>query len=118
MSGKKLISVSDIDTLAISNKLKNYFKSEIGKEIEAMGGETIKQTFLIDRVYGDYAVGPSISAYVVYGPKDGTGEIDIVAGTQNIAMSCKDLGAAKVPQELVDGECLADDGSGVTSYAN
>lgn len=115
-SGKKITIADEVDTLKVSDKLKSYFKANVGKEVEIIGGGTTQQAFTIDRAYGDYAAGPSTAAYVIWGPKNGMGDIDIVAGTQNVGFSCEALTTAKVPQELVDGKCLGDGPGGLTEY--
>ncbi|HEY1085479.1 MAG TPA: hypothetical protein VGE34_02005 [Candidatus Saccharimonadales bacterium] len=117
-TGTVVASAADVDKLeGVGEKLKTYLKTEAGKSVEAMDG-AVKQTFTIDRIYGDYAAGAATGHYAIWGPKDGTGDVTEVAGTQNLGMPCKDLTAAKVPAQLVDSKCLADDGSGLTDYKN
>ena len=74
----------------------------------------MQHKFIVDRVYGDYATGSAPGHYAIWGPKDGSGAVEEVAGTQNLGMKCSQLEAAKVPSELVDSECYAFDGSNNT----
>ncbi len=112
-TGVVVASASDVDKLTdAGSALKAYFKANAGM---VMDGMTMKYT--VDRLEGDYAVGVDnmTSAYLIWGPKDGTGAIANVAGTQNEGFSCTNLEAAKVPYELVDGKCIAE-GKGVVDY--
>lgn len=100
----RLTSASDVDKLDIDTSLKIFLKSKVGQPIPERAGYTYEP--IIDRAYGKYAAVYGLTnAYTIIGPKDGTGEIAIVAGTQQGAMSCSDLRAAKVPSRLVDGKC-------------
>lgn len=102
-TGKVLYTAADADALEVSDEVKQFLKSKIGTE--GMGGTKIYP--VVDRVDGEYAaVGSMTNAYVIIGPKNGTGKIDIVAGTQQLGMHCSDLKAAKVPSSLVDGKCV------------
>ena len=113
-TGAKVEGASDVAKLSdIGSKLKDYFSTNVGKSVETMDGKTA-QVYIVDRLYGNYAAGTQMStgAYLIWGPKDGNGEITNVAGAQNTAFGCDELKAAKVPSQLVDGKCLAADGSG------
>ncbi len=103
-TGTKLTSVSDVDKLDIDDSLKEFLKSKVGQPIPEREGYTYKP--VIDRAYGKYAAVYGLAnAYTIIGPKNGTGEIGIVAGTQQSYMPCSDLKAASVPSHLVDGKC-------------
>ena len=100
-TGVRLTSASDVDKLDIDSSLKKFLKSKVGRSILEREGEPI-----IDRAYGKYAaVYGLINAYTIIGPKNSTGEIAIVAGTQQGDMPCSDLKLASVPSRLVDGKC-------------
>lgn len=102
--GTQLTSVSDVDKLDIDDSLKEFLKSKVGQPIPEREGYTYKP--VIDRAYGKYAAVYGLAnAYTIIGPKNGTGKIDIVAGTQQSYMPCSDLKAASVPSRLVDGKC-------------
>lgn len=102
--GIRLTSVSDVDKLDIDSSLKKLLKSKVGQPIPEREGSAYEP--IIDRAYGKYAaVYGLINAYAIIGPKNGTGEIAIVAGTQQGGMSCSDLKSASVPSRLVDGKC-------------
>lgn len=102
--GTQLTSVSDVDKLDIDDSLKEFLKSKVGQPIPEREGYTYKP--VIDRAYGKYAAVYGLtSAYTIIGPKKGTGEIGIVAGTQQSYIPCSDLKAASVPSRLVDGKC-------------
>ena len=102
--GTQLTSVSDVDKLDIDDSLKEFLKSKVGQPIPEREGYTYKP--VIDRVYGKYAAVYGLTnAYTIIGPKKGTGEIGIVAGTQQSYIPCSDLKAASVPSRLVDGKC-------------
>ena len=102
--GIRLTSVSDVDKLDIDSSLKKLLKSKVGQPIPEREGSAYEP--IIDRAYGKYAaVYGLINAYAIIGPKNGTGEIAIVAGTQQGGMSCSDLKLASVPSRLVDGKC-------------
>ena len=117
-TGPILTTVAEVDALeGVGDKLRAYMQKNVGIEQNFEGG-TVKKTYQIDRLYGDYAVGnPTTMYYAVLGPKDGTGEIDILAGTQDEGFKCEDLTAAKVPAQLVDGKCL-DSNSSLVDYTN
>ncbi|MDO4781475.1 MAG: hypothetical protein Q4A34_03760 [Candidatus Saccharibacteria bacterium] len=116
-TGRKLAGSGDVDAIAGSSKLKAYLKTKAGVEVEDPVSETkVTLTPIVDRVDGSYAaVFGLTNAYVIVGPKDGGGEIDIVASSQSAGMSCSDLRKAKVPGSLVDNKCT--DASGVVPYA-
>lgn len=100
-TGIRLTSASDVDKLDIDSSLKKFLKSKVGQSIPEREGEPI-----IDRAYGKYAAVYGLTnAYTIIGPKNGTGEIAIVAGTQQGGMPCSDLKLASVPSHLVDGKC-------------
>lgn len=100
-TGVRLTSASDVDKLDIDSYLKKFLKSKVGRSILEREGEPI-----IDRAYGKYAAVYGLTnAYTIIGPKNGTGEIAIVAGTQQGGISCSDLKSASVPSRLVDGKC-------------
>ncbi len=102
--GTQLTSVSDVDKLDIDDSLKEFLKSKVGQPIPEREGYTYKP--VIDRAYGKYAAVYGLTnAYTIIGPKKGTGEIGIVAGTQQSYIPCSDLKAALVPSRLVDGKC-------------
>ena len=102
--GTQLTSVSDVDKLDIDDSLKEFLKSKVGQPIPEREGYTYKP--VIDRAYGKYAAVYGLTnAYTIIGPKKGTGEIGIVAGTQQSYIPCSDLKAASVPSRLVDGKC-------------
>lgn len=108
-SGYVIAAAKDAKNLSgASQALKDYFAIDAGQEITVWDGQTIKSTYTIDRVYGNYAVGQhsGTSAVLLWGPTEGTGKIDRVAGTQNIGFLCEDLMKANVPAELVDGRCF------------
>lgn len=103
-TGIRLTSASDVDKLDIDNSLKKFLKSKVGQPIPEREGSVYEP--IIDRAYGKYAaVYGLINAYAIIGPKNGTGEIAIVAGTQQGGMPCSDLKLASVPSRLVDGKC-------------
>lgn len=103
-TGTKLTSVSDVDKLDIDDSLKKFLKSKVGQPIPEREGYTYEP--VIDRAYGKYAAVYGLAnAYTIIGPKNGTGEIGIVAGTQQSYIPCSDLKAALVPSRLVDGKC-------------
>lgn len=100
-TGVRLTSASDVDKLDIDSSLKKFLKSKVGQSIPEREGEPI-----IDRAYGKYAAVYGLTnAYTIIGPKNGTGEIAIVAGTQQGGMPCSDLKLASVPSRLVDSKC-------------
>jgi hypothetical protein len=102
--GTQLTSASDVDKLDIDDSLKEFLKSKVGQPIPEREGYTYKP--VIDRAYGKYAAVYGLTnAYTIIGPKKGTGEIGIVAGTQQSYIPCSDLKAASVPSRLVDGKC-------------
>ena len=102
--GTQLTSVSDVDKLDIDDSLKEFLKSKVGQPIPEREGYTYKP--VIERAYGKYAAVYGLTnAYTIIGPKKGTGEIGIVAGTQQSYIPCSDLKAASVPSRLVDGRC-------------
>ena len=97
-------SASDVDKLDIDSSLKKFLKSKVGQPIPEREGSVYEP--IIDRAYGKYAAVYGLTnAYTIIGPKNGTGEIAIVAGTQQGGMSCSDLKSASVPSRLVDGKC-------------
>ena len=76
-TGVRLTSASDVDKLDIDSSLKKFLKSKVGQSIPEREGEPI-----IDRAYGKYAAVYGLTnAYTIIGPKSGTSEIAIVAGT-------------------------------------
>lgn len=102
--GTRLTSASDVDKLDIDDSLKEFLKSKVGQPIPEREGYTYEP--VIDRTYGKYAAVYGLTnAYTIIGPKKGTGEIGIVAGTQQSYIPCSDLKAASVPSRLVDGKC-------------
>lgn len=102
--GTRLTSASDVDKLDIDDSLKKFLKSKVGQPIPEREGYTYEP--VIDRAYGKYAAVYGLTnAYTIIGPKNGTGEIAIVAGTQQSYIPCSDLKAALVPSRLVDGKC-------------
>ena len=103
-TGIRLTSASDIDKLDIDSSLKKFLKSKVGQPVPEREGSVYEP--IIDRAYGKYAAVYGLTnAYTIIGPKNGTGEIAIVAGTQQGGMSCSDLKSASVPSRLVDGKC-------------
>lgn len=117
-TGVSIKAVADISKLtSIGSDLKAYLEQNVGKQTKDLTGKSVATTYTIDRLYGNYAVGTSNSgnAYQVWGPKNGTGAIAVVAGTQNLGYSCDDLTAAKVPADLVDSKCLVT-GQGLKDY--
>ena len=103
-TGIRLTSASDVDKLDIDSSLKKFLKSKVGQPIPEREGSVYEP--IIDRAYGKYAAVYGLTnAYTIIGPKNGTGEIAIVAGTQQGGMSCSDLKSASVPSRLVDGKC-------------
>ena len=112
-TGVSLKSASDVDKLTgASDKLKTYFKENVGKSAgKDPTGAPAVISYTVDRVYGDYAAGSGMGAYFIWGPKNGTGAITNVSGTQNLGFKCSELESAKVPSKLVDGRCYAYDGS-------
>ncbi|MDO4773822.1 MAG: hypothetical protein Q4A37_01710 [Candidatus Saccharibacteria bacterium] len=111
-TGKMLDEADDVDEITGFAELKTFLRSKVGEEV--MG---VKIAPVVDRVAGPYAVVQGLTnAYVIVGPKDGTGPIGIVAGTQQDGMKCDDLRKAKVPGVLVDNKCF--DGSGMVPYSS
>ena len=103
-TGIRLTSASDVDKLDIDSSLKKFLKSKVGQPIPEREGSVYEP--IIDRAYGKYAAVYGLTnAYTIIGPKNGTGEIAIVAGTQQGGMPCSDLKLALVPSRLVDGKC-------------
>lgn len=103
-TGIRLTSASDVDKLDIDSSLKKFLKSKVGQLIPEREGSVYEP--IIDRAYGKYAAVYGLTnAYTIIGPKNGTGEIAIVAGTQQGGMPCSDLKLASVPSRLVDGKC-------------
>ncbi len=105
-TGVALKTDVDIDTLEdLGDGLVVYLSDGLA------GGST----YVIDRTYGNYAVGTEsgVSAYQLWGP-DTDGNVSVVAGTQNVGFDCNTLMAAEVPAKLVDGKCA--DGTGVVDY--
>lgn len=116
-TGRKVARSSDVDGIAGSSKLKAYLKTKAGVEVEDPVTEAkVSLTPIVDRVDGSYAaVFGLTNAYVIVGPKDGSGEIDVVASSQSAGMKCSELRNAKVPGSLVDNKCT--DASGkVVAY--
>lgn len=97
-----------------SQKLKNFFASDAGSEILAMGSSKEAKKYTVERVYGDYAAGSynGSGAYLIWGPADESGEITVVSSTQSMGFNCGKLRAAKVPAEMVDGKCFDIDVNG------
>ena len=105
-TGVRLTSASDVDKLDIDASLKQFLKSKVGQPIPEREGSVYEP--IIDRAYGKYAAVYGLTnAYTIIGPKNGTGEIAIVAATQQGGMPCSDLKKASVPSRLVDGKCEA-----------
>ena len=103
-TGIRLTSASDVDKLDIDSYLKKFLKSKVGQPIPGREGSVYEP--IIDRAYGKYAAVYGLTnAYTIIGPKNGTGEIAIVAGTQQGGMPCSDLKLASVPSRLVDNKC-------------
>lgn len=103
-TGIRLTSASDVDKLDIDSYLKKFLKSKVGQPIPEREGSVYEP--IIDRAYGKYAAVYGLTnAYTIIGPKNGTGEIAIVAGTQQGGMPCSDLKLASVPSRLVDNKC-------------
>ena len=103
-TGIRLTSASDVDKLDIDSSLKKFLKSKVGQPIPEREGSVYEP--IIDRAYGKYAAVYGLTnTYTIIGPKGGTGEIAIVAGTQQGGISCSDLKSASVPSRLVDGKC-------------
>ena len=103
-TGIRLTSASDVDKLDIDSSLKKFLKSKVGQPIPEREGSVYEP--IIDRAYGKYAAVYGLTnAYIIIGPKNCTGEIAIVAGTQQGGMPCSDLKLASVPSRLVDGKC-------------
>ena len=118
VTGLILAAPEDVAKLdGASQKLKDFFVADMRKSFPVYDfttGESATQEtklFTVDRVYGDYAVGSydGSAAYMAWGPKNATGGIESVAGTQDQGFRCDELRTAKVPAELVDGRCLAPD---------
>ena len=73
--------------------MKKFLKSKVGQPIPEREGSVYEP--IIDRAYGKYAAVYGLTnAYTIIGPKNGTGEIAIVAGTQQGGMPCSDLKSA------------------------
>lgn len=107
-TGIRLTSASDIDKLDIDSSLKKFLKSKVGQPIPEREGSVYEP--IIDRAYGKYAAVYGLTnAYTIIGPKNGTGEIAIIAGTQQGGMPCSDLKLASVPSRLVDNKCSESD---------
>lgn len=107
-SGVRLVTIEGISHLGdIGDKMKLFLEQEVGAMRELQSGDMWQQFFIIDRVYGDYAAGwaNTAEADVIWGPKGGDGEIEIVATAQNVGFVCEELTSNRVPSELVDGEC-------------
>ena len=103
-TGIRLTSASDVDKLDIDSSLKKFLKSKVGQPIPEREGSVYEP--IIDRAYGKYAAVYGLTnAYTIIGPKNGTGEIAIVASTQQGGMPCSDLKLASVPSRLVDNKC-------------
>ena len=103
-TGVRLTSASDVDKLDIDNSLKKFLKSKVGQPILEREGSVYEP--IIDRAYGKYAAVYGLTnAYTIIGPKNGTGEIAIVASIQQVGMPCSDLKSVLVPSRLVDGKC-------------
>jgi hypothetical protein len=88
-------------------KLQSYLKQHVGEKVQGITGDESVNTYIIDRVYGDYAAGSGDgqNAYVLWGPKNGSGDIAVVAATQGNGFDCTDLKQANVSPELVDKQC-------------
>ena len=107
-TGIRLTSASDVDKLDIGSSLKKFLKSKVGQPIPEREGSVYEP--IIDRAYGKYAAVYGLTnAYTIIGPKNGTGEIAIIAGTQQGGMPCSDLKLASVPSRLVDNKCSESD---------
>ena len=107
-TGIRLTSASDVDKLDIDSSLKKFLKSKVGQPIPEREGSVYEP--IIDRAYGKYAAVYGLTnAYTIIGPKNGTGEIAIIAGTQQGGMPCSDLKLASVPSRLVDNKCSESD---------
>lgn len=108
-TGAVIKTAADVDVKlsAAGDKLKEYLKKSVGVTSTGPDGEQSPASFIVDRVYGDYAAGFfGASAYEIVGPSEGSGPIGVVAGSQNIAMPYDELVKAKVPKELVDSRAL------------
>ena len=108
-TGVVIKTAADVDTKlsAAGDKLKAYLKKNVGATNIGPDGKRSAASFTVDRVYGDYAAGFfGPSAYEIVGPKDGDGAVEVVAGSQNLAMPYDSLVKAKVPKELVDSRAL------------
>ncbi len=85
-------------------KLKKYLTDNVGTEYKnEMSGETEKQVFAVCSYYGDYAEGAFTAMGVknsLVGPKDGTGDVDLIDSYQAGGFSKSKLQAANVPQEF------------------
>ncbi len=117
-TGLEIKTAADVDKITDAGAdLKAYFIANVGKTIETMDGMQTR-IYEVDQVYGNYATGTQTGggAYLVWGPKNGTGVITNVAGTQNDAFGCSELKAAKVPHQLVNGKCnyFGSDGNVIT----
>ena len=107
-TGIRLTLASDVDKLDIGSSLKKFLKSKVGQPIPEREGSVYEP--IIDRAYGKYAAVYGLTnAYTIIGPKNGTGEIAIIAGTQQGGMLCSDLKLASVPSRLVDNKCSESD---------
>lgn len=103
-TGIQLTSANDVDKLDIDASLKTFLKAKVGQPIPEREGATYQP--IIDRAYGKYAAVYGLTnAYAIIGPRDGSGEITIVASAQQGDMSCSDLKVASVPSRLVDNKC-------------
>lgn len=116
-TGTEIAAAADIDKLGvIGEKLRAFLEVEAGKTVDVSPADAENtqavQVFTIDRVYGDYATGvvSGANAYLIWGPKDGSGPIEVVAGSQNLGFSCDELTKAKVPAKLVDFKCYSFNG--------
>lgn len=109
-TGVRIEKASDVDSKlsGIGSKLQKYLQDRAGQSVAWNDGKQHTQVLVIDRVYGEYATGTTEpgSAYEIWGPKNGNGAIDHVAGTQNLGFQLDKLLAAKVPKELVDSRAV------------
>lgn len=96
---------SDVDKLdgTAGAKLKKYLADNVGKEYENPAGGTSTWVFAVCAYYGDYAEGAFMVGAVknsLVGPKDGTGDVELIDAYQAGGFSKSKLQEAKVPQEL------------------
>lgn len=99
-----ILEPSDVEKLdAAGVKLKKYLADNVATEFKNRLGDTDKWTFAVCSYYGDYAEGAFMVDGVknsLIGPKDGTGDVELIDAYQAGGFSKSKLQTAKVPQEL------------------